>query len=173
MKALILFGAFAACATTDKLETQPAKLGGFAYDAPAEWKHVDSHAPRSVTSTWTPIGDNERKESLVVIRSQIDPALAKGGVDAVEKLLVAAQHELPKLTLSKSGVTKLVTGQGLAGLRIDSEFVPSGLGIEYHRTHLALLDGKTLIHLIYTSRDPDVGEQALVAVLQSIHRGEG
>jgi len=163
----------AACATSDSIEKQSAKLGGYAYEAPASWHGADTREPRSVTTSWAPSAeDNAHKESLVVIRTQLDPALAKAGVPEVERLLIAAQRELPHLHLA-GATTKFVTDKGLTALRLDSEFVPPGLTATYHRTHVALLDGTTLIHLIYTTTDLSTEGQALVLVLQSIHRGEG
>ena len=170
MRSIVLVAMISACASSS-VETQAAKLGNLAYDAPADWHHTDTHEPRSTTATWVPTDNNERKESLIVIRSQLDPALAKAGAPEVERLLAAAQRELPQLSLSKT-TTQFVTDHGLTAMRLEADFVPVGQKSKYHRTHIALIDGATLIHLIYTSPDPDPEQRALISVLQSIHHEE-
>ena len=53
---------------------QPAKLGTLLFEAPTDWKRVDTTSNGSMTSVWTPDSSaNDRKESVTVIRSELPP----------------------------------------------------------------------------------------------------
>lgn len=153
------------------MEGQPAKLGDYSYEAPDGWKQVKSHGWHSITTTWTP-EDNDHKESIVVIRTEIGPALAKAGTEAIKKQLLNAQQELPQVEVL-GAVNDFRSGKNLTGVRIEDNFTPAGSKSQYHRAHTVLFDGTDIVHVLYTAAQPDSEEQALHLVVNSLHKSEG
>jgi len=66
------------------------------------------------------------------------------------------------------------TARGLVGARIDLDFVPWSRNEHYHRVHVVLAgDHDTLVHVMYTAREPDAHLTALSVVLDTISSEEG
>ena len=153
-------------------DVQHAKLAELAYEVPAAWTHHDVSARTWANVTWTPV-DNERRESLQIVRTDVSPALAKAGTDYVEELLRQAQGSLPDAKVSTA--TRFTSPWGFAGVRLEATFTPSGSRERYHRTHAVLVDpsGPRLVHVLYTAADPDDEATAFTMVLTSLHAEEG
>ena len=152
---------------------QKAQLASLTFDVPAAWQHDDSHARGVATTVWHPAADdNERRETVTVIRSELSPAVAKAGAATISRLVARAQGALHDARVS--AVTPVTTAHGLAGVRLEVDYVPPGLRQRYHRVHVVLADpdGLALIHVLYTARTPDDELDALNLVLGSIRHGE-
>jgi hypothetical protein len=160
---------FAGCTGEEAaMETQPAQTGPLHYEAPASWQHQDSTEGGTTTTQWVP-ADNDRKESISVIRTPFDPALAKAGVDTIEQLLVSAQPTDPQVSALP---VRVATKRALAGVRVEVDYVPPGQHDSYHRVHAVLLDGNALVHVLYTARNPDPQRSALQLVIDTLHHEE-
>ena len=169
---VFVVGLVASCSpSSSRMHHQPARITNFSYDAPDGWTQHESRGARSVTTMWTP-EDNDRKESVVIIRTTLQPVLAKAGLTGIMRQLAAAQQELPHVVVS-SEVRDFTTSTGLGGLRLEDEFVPPGQALQYHRAHAVLVDGNDLIHVLYTARDEESQEQAFNMVVNSLRREEG
>ena len=147
-----------------------AQLASLRFDVPAEWRRSDWHHRGLATSQWVP-QDNDRKESIAIIRSERSPSTANAGTETLEQLLAAAQRALRAVRASKT--TPLKTARGLSGARIDVDFVPAGLTERYHRVHVVLSADGALVHVLYTAKKPDRDLKALSIVLDTIHHEEG
>jgi hypothetical protein len=55
---------------------------------------------------------------------------------------------------------------------VDGTFVPTGMTVPYQRIHVVMLDGTSLIHVMYTAKQASREPEALDVVLASMHRGE-
>jgi hypothetical protein len=118
---------------------------------------------------WQP-DDNDRKESITVIRTGLSPAVAKAGASGIEPYLAAAQRSLPDARVSKT--KRITTAKGLHGARVDVEFTPQGQSEPYRRAHVVLVDGSALVHVLYTALEPDRDFDALGVVLDNLqHEG--
>jgi hypothetical protein len=149
---------------------EPAELASLRFDVPSEWTRSDWHHRGIATSQWVP-QDNDRKESIAIIRSERSPATANAAANTLEQLLAASQRSLRNVRASKAIPIK--TAHGLVGARIDVDFVPNGLSERYHRVHVVLSDANgTLVHVLYTAKTPDGDVKALSIVLDSIRHEE-
>ena len=83
----------------------------------------DWHQRGMSTSQWVP-GDNERKESLTIIRSERSPAMAKAENSTLVQVLATAQRSLTDVRASI--VTLIETSKGLHGARVEVDFHPTG-----------------------------------------------
>jgi hypothetical protein len=72
-----------------------------------------------------------------------------------------------------SRVRPIEAGRGLEGVRVEASFVPAGQKEPYRRVHVALTDGSTLIHVLYTAKQPDRSFAALELVLANLRNEEG
>lgn len=153
--------------SSDSIETQSVEVASVAFDVPATWQRHDANRRGVAIAEWIP-DENGRKESVTVIRTETSPAVAKAGTASVEPLLIAAQKSLANVRASR--VKRVTTARGMSGARVDIEFVPSGLEDRYHRTHVVLVDGSALVHVLYTARAPNAA--VLELVLASIHHEE-
>jgi hypothetical protein len=169
MRALIGVALVAASACgNDSLATQNVHIGSLSFDVPSEWERHDANRRAVEISEWTP-EENARKESLTVIRSQTSPAVAKAGAPALTPLLEEAQKSLANVHASR--VTQLMTPRGIAGARIEVDFVPPGSKENYHRVHAVFVDGAgALVHVLYTARQPN--PKAFDVVLNSLRSEE-
>lgn len=172
MKALLAICLLVACGDR-QLGERPAKLerlGKLGLELPEDWSRTDSPTLGHLAATWTPQPASPRKESVTIIRSEVDQAFFRRGTGYLDQTLRAAQAVLPKAHISRA--TPVTTAQGLAGLRLTVDYVPPGQQATYHRVHVVLLDKTGLIHVLYTARiaDPDLG--ALEMVLSTLHREE-
>ena len=145
-------------------EHQHAKLGSIGYDVPADWQRRDMGARETL---WTP-QDNARKESVAIVRADLDPALAKAGPTALQKLLLKAQGSLANAKVS--AIDPIATSEGLQGFRVSVDFAPLGpTKPHYTRIHTLLVDGKTLVHVMYTAASPDPESQAMKMAVDTAH----
>jgi hypothetical protein len=147
----------------DASERQHASLGSIRYDMPLGW-HRDDRGPRS--SVWAP-DENPRKETVTIIRAELDPALATRGVDALAPLLAKAQGTLRGV--SASPPEPVSTSHGMQGFRVALHFTPIPGAAPYTRVHALLVRGRTLLHVIYTAASPDDDEAAMKLVLDTAH----
>lgn len=99
---------------------------------------------------WTP-PDNERKESIVVIRREMAAMSKHHG--RLGGLLVQASAQLDRAKFKQP--ERVSTKHGLVGARIDVSFVPTGQSTPYQRIHAVLVEGTHLVHVIYTGHELD------------------
>ena len=147
-------------------DSQAVKQGEFAYRVPEGWLRHDQTTRTSSTAEWTP-EDNPRKEALTVIRTGLDPRRPRMGLSTIQQLVVDAQRGLPAVHVGD--VSHFTTRSGLDGVRVDTEFTPPGAAHPYHRVHSVIVDGATLVHVLYTASSPDPQALALEMVLDTIH----
>jgi hypothetical protein len=148
---------------------QPARLATLAFDAPAGWHGVQSDRPGLATVVWTP-DDNTRKESVTVIRTEQSPVVAAAGTPVLEDALTRAQGSLFAAKVGEA--QHVTTGRGLAGVRIELDYVPPGQTAHYHRAHAVVAIGTTLVHVLYTAAEPDQDLAAFSMVLNTLRAEE-
>jgi hypothetical protein len=148
------------CGSSASQHVQVAHLG---FSMPSDWHNVDSNQRGLVTSVWTP-DENDHKESVTVIRTERSPDVAKAGQEAIETLLTSAQYPGSKV----AATTTIKTKQGMSGVQIEVDYVPPGLKHSYHRVHVVLVDGSSLVHVLYTALVPDPNLDTVNQVLASI-----
>jgi hypothetical protein len=168
---LIVF-ALAGCESESSvLDREAAHLATLAFDVPAGWLRTDTTRRGVASAEWKP-EDNERGESLVIVRTELAPAVAKAGIDQLERLLDSAQRSLAKRRTRN--LSPIVTPRGLPGARVDVAFDRPGSADRLHRTHVVLAeaDGASLIHVLYTAKQPDEARVALNMVLDSLRAEE-
>jgi len=156
-----------------QLAESPAKyerLGMLGLELPDDWARTEAPSLGHFASTWTPQSENSRKESVTVIRSEVDNAFFRRGTAYLDQTLRAAQAVLPKARFSRP--TPVTTERGLTGLRLTVDYVPAGQSVAYHRVHVVLLDKTGLIHVLYTARTADPDLAALEMVLSTLRREE-
>ena len=166
---IVALAGLAACSSAGPEEIDFADLR---FNMPANWLHKEERVRGAADSIWTP-RTNDRKESLTVIRSSLARPIAQADSATLGQLLLSAQTALPHQHASET--TPVITQSGLTGLRMDLEYVPPGLSVPYHRVHVVLVDKdhESLIHVLYTAKDPDPHFATLNMVLASIHEKEG
>ena len=163
----VLGALFTGCAASnEELAREHAKLESLELDVPANWQRTDRMRSGVATATWQP-EDNERKESVTVIRTELSLAVAQAGAVAIEPYLAHAQRSLPQARTS--AVKRISTAKGLQGARVDVDFVPQGQHERYRRVHVVLVDGSSLVHILYTAQHPDHDLAALGVVLDNLH----
>lgn len=160
--------AFLSACSSDGTSVERARLASLSFEVPAGWHRIDGQRPGLVTAEWRP-DDNERKESILVMRSEVFAVAAAPNIDAIEKLLVTS-HSTTKGT---SGPTRLVTASGIEAVRIEFDFTPPNSKQVYHRVHAVLRDGASLVHVLYTARKPDPELENLRFLVDSLRREEG
>ena|ERR1051326_1376772 len=166
--AVFVFG----CQGSRVEDAQRAKLLELEYNVPATWTHHEVSARTWTSVEWMP-SDNERRESLKIVRTEVSPALAKAGPDYVEALLRQAQGSLPNSKITTT--TRFTSSWGFIGVKLEAAFTPPGQRERYHRTHAVLVDpsGPRLLHVLYTAADPDDDLTAFTMVVNSLHPEEG
>ena len=169
--ALIPLVLFIACnEDTASRESQVLKLGQLDFELPIDWRTFEQPPAGQLSGAWTPL-KNERKESIVIARSEVDHRLVtEPSTERLERMLRQAEASLPKARPAPA--TPLKTQQRLEGLRVSVDFVPPGSKDVYHRIHVVLRDKDSLIHVIYTALDPDPDQQALQMVLSTLRHEE-
>ncbi|MGE0550197.1 MAG: hypothetical protein AB7O24_10100 [Kofleriaceae bacterium] len=159
----------ASCNSSPTIEGQSVELASLAFEVPVGWQRQDTKQRGVTTSMWVP-EDNTSKESITVIRTDHASAIANGGYGGLEKTLRRAQAALPDARISAS--RSLTTSRGLAGARIEVDYVPPGLTERYQRVHVVLVDGSTLVHVLYTTKSATAQQAALGLVLDTIRHEE-
>lgn len=161
----------AACggSPAEEAPRQHARFASLGFDMPVDWQHTDDTTATDVkTTTWRPDDkDNERNETITILRSERSPALRSASAATLEHVLTEAQQSLPEARAFKA--TSTTTSAGLTWARIDVDFVPPGKRESYHRVHVVLVDHGALVNVLYTARTPDHETAVLSMVLASIH----
>lgn len=168
--ALVLVLALALAACGRRSSRQEVSFAHLTFELPDGWSHHDASQRGVSTEIWTP-SDNGRKESLTVIRSELAPLSAHADPSALGQLLESAQAELQDARVSQPTVFK--TASGMTGVRIVVSYLPPGQHERYQRVHVVLVDGTSLVHVLYTAQSPDPRLVALDAVLGTLREGEG
>jgi hypothetical protein len=167
VKRLVLLAAVASCSGGSS--NQHIAFAHLSFEVPHDWANQDSKWHGLATSVWTP-SENERKESVTVMRSERARAVALAGSQMLEGLVANAQRALPDARVS--AVVPVSTRGGLSGMRVDLDYVPPGLREHYHRVHVVLIDGNSLVHVLYTAKAPDQAMTTFNLVLDTL-REEG
>lgn len=161
--------ALASCAGGEGPPRVRVTHASLVFDVPENWQRVDYSRRGVATAVWQP-DDNDRKESITVIRTEQSPAVAKAGAVGIEPYLAAAQRSLLNARVSKT--KRITTPQGLEGARVELDFVPQGMSETYRRVHVVLADGSSLVHVLYTAKQPDRDTDAIGVVLENLkHEG--
>lgn len=140
----ILVVLLVACADKPR-EMTLARVGNLDYAVPEGWAMRDVSQNGQTILVWTP-ADNDRKQSITVIRTAPMPHLRNASKDYLASKLGQ--------TLRQPG-RNVVTKQGLDAARTDGRFTPRGMAATYARSHLTVFDGDSLTHFIYTAQQPD------------------
>ncbi len=164
---LLAIALSSACSSND---VQIVHVRSVAFELPAGWTRTETVEPGSTTVVWTP-AENERKESIAVIYSDENAAVAMSGASTFQRLLAIAQTGLPSVRASNPAL--ITTEHGLSGVMQQLQFVPPGSSATYYRTHAVVSDGKAMVHVLYTARTPDASREAFNAVLKTIRHEEG
>ncbi len=132
------------------------------YLVPAGWSYRNLSKPQRALVEWKPAGENARDECVLILRTP-RPAIASSPPHLV-RLLKESQAELqdPKFDLPH----RVETRWGLAGMQVAGSFTPKGESTS-QRLQAILIDGFSLIHVIYTAREPN--REVFELVLDSIH----
>ena len=142
-------------------DTPPVELGSIEIVPPTGWT---SRELGPTTRMWTP-AKNPGRESIVVI---VAPKPLGEPTRAFE-LARKAQELLADARITATST--ISTAGGRAGRRIDLSFRPTGTKRRYQRSHVSIVEGDSLIHVLYTAADPDPERAALMSVVASIRQG--
>ena len=136
----------AICSCSGTSSRQHVSFAKLTFDMPAAWSDHKSGQRGVSTAVWTPDENADDKESLTVVRTDLAPALAHSGSPAVDNALLASESGLAGARASKA--SPILTKNGLAGVRVDVDFVPRTTRQSYHRVHVVLVDRAkaSLIH---------------------------
>lgn len=157
----------ASCSSTSRQKVEFARLQ---FEMPAEWQHHDETFKGVATTMWTPEDNADAKESLIVIRTEMVSTLEHTSEAQLAALLENAQESTGARV---SPVVAVTTASGFTGARAEADYVPPGLSERYHRVHIILVDGGSLLHVLYTAKRPDPQLSALNTVLATIREGGG
>lgn len=166
---LLLVALFAASCGERAPEVSWHSIEGAHYAVPIGWTMRDQSEQTRKIFTWTP-DENTSKESVTVIRTQPLVSLTQVGLPRMNGLLAAATRGLPQGSFTAP--TQVTTSRGFMGMRVDGTFVPAGMDTPYHRIHVVMLDGTSLVHVLYTAKDRDGDPEALRIVLETLQRKE-
>jgi hypothetical protein len=156
-----------ACSSND---VQVVHVRSVAFELPAGWSRTEVVEPGATSIVWTPV-ENDRKESIAIIYSDENAAVAMSGTATLQRLMAIAQTGLPNVRASNPA--PLTTMHGLSGVSQQLEFVPLESTAKYYRSHAVFSDGKAMVHVLYTARSPDASRETFNAVLRTIHHEEG
>ncbi len=160
----MIFLTFALGCASSGPSLDKASIGGLAFGTPSGWTSRDVSSPQRQMFEWSP-ADNERKESLTVVRSD-RPAMAKATPAQLQHLMRDAQRALPDASFSAP--ISFTTRHGFRGVRTEGSFTPPGSSLRYRRIHATFVDGTALINVLVTSREID--REGFDAVLDSFFR---
>lgn len=161
MRRTSLFALFlgTACASSSGPEVETTTFEGLEFAVPEGWTSASQSEHQTKILVVRP-NDNDRKESITVMRTREMPALANTDAAYLQQLLADAQRSL--LDGKPGRATRVRTKHGFVGARVEADFVPDGTSAHYHRIHAVVRDGTSLVHLLYTARDADPGTFELV-----------
>jgi hypothetical protein len=163
-----LFATIAACGRGSS--RQQIDFAHLTFEVPSGWTHHEMKLRGMQTEVWTP-ADNARKESITILRTERAPIAAHADPSALSQLVESAQAGFTQAHVSPPISVK--TAHGLSGVRVEVSYLPPGQTQRYHRVHVVLVDGTSLVHVLYTAKTPDVKLTGLHAVLDTIREGEG
>ena len=143
---------------------EKVSIGNLIFGTPSGWTSRDVSNPQRKMFEWSP-ADNERKESLTVIRSD-RPAMARATPEQLHHLMREAQRAMPDAAFSAP--ISFTTRHGFRGVRIEGSFTPPGSAARYRRVHAVFADGTSLVNVLWTARDLD--RESFDAVLDSFFR---
>lgn len=167
MNRFILFAVATMGCSSSGPSLEKATIGRLTFGTPSGWAKRDLSNPQRAMFEWAPSTDeNERKESLTVVRAD-RPATAKSTQEQLQQMLAGAQRGM--VGASFSAPHPFTTRHGLRGVRIDGDFVvPQAAGARYRRIHAVIVDGTSLVNVLYTAREPD--RETFEAVVDSFFR---
>jgi hypothetical protein len=167
--AFVTLALLSAC-NSDTMEGQHARLADLGFDVPVGWQRVDRQRFGVQSSEWTP-EENDRKESLLVIRSETASLPPSADASAIAKLLDEVPKGFGKAAFSKP--SPVTTRSGLIGARVEGDYLPPGASSRYHRVHVVLVEKSgAIVHVLYTARTPDTSHAALTLIIDSIRNEE-
>ena len=162
---LIALFAGAACASSAEPELEITTFEGLQLAIPEGWTSTSQSEHQTKIVVFRP-NDNDRKESITVMRTREMAALARADRGHLQQLLSDAQRSL--LDGKPGRASQVRTKHGFLGARVEADFVPDGMKTKYHRIHAVVLDGSSLVHVLYTARDAN--PKTLDRVLDSLTR---
>lgn len=142
-------------------------IGSLVFGTPSGWAKRDLSNRQRAMFEWAPTADdNDRKESLTIVRAD-RPATAKSTTEQLQRFLSNAQRGMP--SASFSAPQSFTTRHGFRGVRIEGDFVaPQVAGVRYRRMHAVIVDGTSLVNVLYTAREAD--RENFDAVVDSFFR---
>lgn len=168
MRAAIFVAAIALASSCSVKSKQHVEWAHLEFDVPGDWTHHEKIFKGVATSVWTPFEGNDGKESLTIIRTELVPNTAHATEAQIADLLRRAQN------FGKATTPIAVNlPSGLSGARVEVDYVPPGLHDKYRRIHVVLIDGASLVHVMYTAKTIDAQFTTLNFVLGSLREGEG
>jgi len=150
---LLLTLAIAGCAASDASLARPTLAGDLGIDVPAGWTVRDYSDTARTVLQWTAPTENDRRGASVLVVRVERSALARGTLDELGRWLFDAQRRLPQSSF-KAPIA-FVTANGFPGIRVEGEFVPPNRHAAYRRLHAVIVDGTSLVHVIYTAKQID------------------
>ncbi len=106
---------------------EKASIGSLSFGTPSGWTSRDVSSPQRKMFEWSPT-DNERKESLTIIRSD-RPAMAKATPVQLQHLMRDAQGVMRDASFSAP--ISFTTRHGFRGVRIEGSFLPRGQDVMF------------------------------------------
>ena len=91
MRAIVIVSALAACGGQGHQHVAFAKL---LFEMPSDWSSQDSSRRGVATAVWTP-DENEAKESITVVRTEMAQAVAHAGSPSLDAAVASAVGSLP------------------------------------------------------------------------------
>lgn len=169
MKCLAFIGlALLTACSSEGTSVERARLSTLSFNVPTGWQRVDRERSGVVTAEWRP-ENNERKESIVVMRTRTFAEAATQSMDSLEELLLKSHSADSKI----SSTTRLETPAGIEVVRVEYDFQPPASMQTYHRVHAVLRDKDAIVHVLYTARTPDPELDDLSFLVNSLRREEG
>ncbi len=162
----VLVTVFTGCSSSGP-SLERASIGSLAFATPSGWAKRDLSNRQRTMFEWAPSADdNDRKESLTVVRAD-RPATAKATAEQLQRFLAGAQRGMAAATFSTP--QSFTTRHGFRGVRVEGDFMaPQAGGARYRRIHAVIVDGTSLVNVLYTAREPD--RENFDAVIDSFFR---
>ena len=164
---LAMVGPAISCSSMAK-SRQRFEFAQLTFEMPGDWQHSDRVFKGVATTIWMP-EENDHKESISVIRSELAPAMEHASPSQLADLLAHAESFADAKVSPPQAV---MTASGFSGARVEVDYVPQGQREHYRRVHVVLLDHASIIHVLYTAKQADPQLTALNTVLGTIREGE-
>ena len=138
----------AACAAPARPLEHPSLAGDLGLRTPDGWVARDYSSDARTVVQWTaPRDEDARGARVLVVRVEGTRSL-----DGLGRWLLDAQRTLPNARFGAP--ISFVTPAGFPGVRVEGEFVAPNHRA-YRRLHAVIVDGTSLVHVIYTARQID------------------